>query len=133
MAVARVPSSTEVTLLDGSPWPTDSGSAKYAVPRVYQLLKTGLSSQAEIAIEADLYTTIRGWYGRRNATAHYGTFDPSNPTQQKKGWFADAISTRRNSSGDLVEGEPWLHGLRETVTLLIKRELHSHQGSTPST
>jgi len=129
MAVARIDSSVEVTLLDGSPWPTQYSSAKHAVPRVYQLLKTRLTDQAETEIGMDLYATLRGWYARRNATAHYGAFDPSNPVQQRKSWFVRASATRQDASGNMTNGEPWLRGLRETVTLLVKRELHSYGAS----
>lgn len=128
IADARVPSNRTVVRLDGSDWPEGGGSTNFAAPRVYELLKASFQNvdeRSSVQPAPGLYEAVRGWYGRRNATAHYGAFDPTSGAQQKQSWFKWASKTQQGESPIGPAGEPWLWSLRETATSLLNRELHS--------
>lgn len=125
---ARVSREQAVVRLDGSPWPDGGGLTKFAAPRVYELLKAtfqNVDQHSVVAPAPDLYEAVRGWYGRRCATAHYGAFDLTSGTQQKQSWFKWASRTLQGDRPAGTPGEPWLRGLQETATNLLNRELHS--------
>jgi hypothetical protein len=111
LARARVPAGRIVTLLDGTEWPGSSNTTTYAGPCVYELLKRGP------AYTDDLYAEVRGWLGRRNATAHYGRFDATSLAQKARPWFTFAEVT--------TQGEPGrcLRSLRESARGAVLVEL----------
>jgi hypothetical protein len=125
---ARISRERTVVRLDGSAWPDGGGSTKFAASRVYELLKANFQNvdqQSVVGPAPDLYEAVRGWYGRRNATAHYGAFDPTSDAQQKQSWFKWASRTLQGDNPAGTPGEPWLRGLGEVATNLLNRELHS--------
>lgn len=124
---ARVSREQTVVRLDGSAWPDGGGLTKFAAPRVYELLKAifqHVDQQSVVGPAPDLYEAVRGWYGRRNATAHHGAFDPTSAAQQTQSWFKWASRTQQGDNPPDPPREPWLIGLRETATHLLNRELH---------
>ncbi|MEJ7893063.1 MAG: hypothetical protein WKF94_10515 [Solirubrobacteraceae bacterium] len=120
-----------VTLMDGSTWPGQHNTTGYAGPRVYALIAghlTGINEASAVAPAASLYEAVRAWYGRRNATGHYGALRPNDSAQQGKGWYRWAMKTW--ATGGLgAAGQPWLWTLQQTASLVLRREL-SNVGRT---
>lgn len=117
LATNRIQPGRVVVLEDGSIWPTKSKTTDFAAPRVYELLRL---KAAPAAPAASLYEAVRAWYGRRNATAHYGRFDPTDPLQKKQPWFPFAQLTEHpppvGGIGD------WLRGARDAAHHVLRRE-----------
>lgn len=119
---ARVQPDQPVQLLDGNPYP-DGGHTGQAAPRVYQFLadtfKGGqIDEHSTVTPAQDLYEAVRAWYGRRNATGHYGRFDPSDSRQQAQGWMKWASLTEPSEPGN-----DWLDTLKRVVEFALHREL----------
>lgn len=112
------------TRTDGTAWP-DGQNMSMAAPRVYELLKQAMQTgpvheQSHVDPAPSLYDAVVSWYARRNATAHYGAFDPADPDQQTgKFDFHAALKTRQAAS----TGEPWLDALRRVCSHVVDREL----------
>jgi hypothetical protein len=126
LADARITAGRPVIRTDGTSWPPPHGTTDYACPKVYELLKNrlvGISEASVASPAADLYEATRGWYARRNATAHYGAFDASDPAQRRQHWFERAGATVVGA-GKGIDREPWLEALRESVLIVVRRELH---------
>lgn len=106
----------DITLTSGEPWPETVGPLDPG-PKVYSMVVKVLSAinvaERDFSTPAaDLYELIQVLKARRNATAHYGRFDPVNPVQQGRRWYAEALK----SSGSEQE---WLHAARNlNVTVL---------------
>lgn len=120
---ARVPRATPVLLTDGTAWPGSSSTTLYAAPRVYQyvahtLQAAHLEERSAVQPAPDLYSAVRGWYGRRNATGHYGRFVATDPQQQAQGWYQHALTTATDES-------QWLRALEHVVELAITLELRA--------
>lgn len=123
LSAARVPSATPVLLTDGTAWPGSSSTTSYAAPRVYHyvahtLKAAHLDDRSAVQPASDLYSAVRGWYGRRNATGHYGRFVTTDPRQQEQGWYQHALSTAADES-------QWLRALEHVVELAITLELRA--------
>ena len=120
---ARVPTATPVVRTDGTAWPERSNTTSYAAPRVYQYVATALRAahiddRSTVQPAPDLYTAIRGWYGRRNATGHYGRFVATDAQQQRQGWYQHALATA-------ADEWQWLRALEQVVELMITLELRA--------
>jgi hypothetical protein len=128
IADGRVDAGKEVVLLDGSPWPGPQRTTDNAAPRVYELLKCYIRARkidepSFIAPAPSLCEAVRGWYARRNATAHYGAFSPDDPKQQGKHWYQRAAATKTGGGQGGADQEPWLQPLSESATRIIEGEL----------
>lgn len=122
---ARVPAGQTVMRLDGTTWP-GSHSTTDAAPRAYALIASvfgpgSVDESSSVAPASDLYEAVCGWYARRNATGHYGRFDPTDARQQAQRWFARAQQTV--SSGG--PRDPWLMAFERVAALVLNRELMS--------
>ena len=120
LAINRVEEGLRVTLLDGSFWP-DGGTTKQAGPRVYTLLKASLVDTDEpsmVSPAEDLYHAVRAWIARRDATAHYGGFDPASSVQNAKSWFDFAQLTTSNDDTD-----SWVRLFERLCRNVFQREL----------
>lgn len=115
---ARVPSGTVVKLHDGSAWPGKENTTDYAAPQVYEYLK-----RPQVALQADRYESVRVWYGRRNATGHYGKLVVGDPIQSAQSWYKWAIK----SAGDQGQMQGYLFDLKEAVSLSLWREVQQNQ------
>jgi hypothetical protein len=118
---ARLQPDTPVTKLDGTLW-AGKNTTDYAAPRVYEFLKTNFTSAneaANLAPATTLEQAVRCWYARRNATAHYGAFVASDPVQQTKPWYANALLT--TTQGTALE---WVRTLRDTTRIALNGELN---------
>jgi hypothetical protein len=120
---ARVPKATPVLLTDGTAWPGSSNTTSYAAPRVYQYVAhtfqaAHLDNRSAVQPAPDLYSAVRGWYGRRNATGHYGRFVTTDPQQQAQGWYQHALTTATDES-------QWLRAFERVVELAITHELRA--------
>jgi len=118
---ARMPAGQLVRLSNGSPWPGSRNTTSAAAPRVYRyvsdwLLRSNVSEAIQVSPAPDVYTAVRAWYGRRNATGHYGRFVATDPTQMTQGWFKWANRTTGDPSA-------WLRGLRDTCHTVLSGEL----------
>jgi hypothetical protein len=114
-----------VHLSDGTVWPGKYNTTAAAAPRVYELIKrhlVGIDEASVVQPAPSLYEGIRSWYARRNATAHYGAFDPSDPVQRRAHWFSAAARTR---AGAAATDHEWARALREVVHLVVARELNT--------
>lgn len=114
-----------VTLTSGEPWPEALRPLDPA-PKVYSMVAKVLSTIKMVegglcAPATDLYELIQVLKARRNATAHYGRFDPADPAQQGRGWYAEALK----SSGAEPE---WLLAARNLNVMM----LHFVLGRGPS-
>ena len=112
-------------LTDGSAWP-NGGNMSQAAPRVYELLKrtmeTGQVHEPSYVQPApSLYDAVVSWYARRNATAHYGAFDPSDQYQQHARFFQAALLTHQAARAG--SGDPWLDALERVCGHVIDRAL----------
>lgn len=109
-------SAGSVALISGSPWPQKARPLDPG-PRVYSMVakvlaSNNLSEKGACSPGTDLYDLIQVLKARRNATAHYGGFDPLSPVQQNRPWYAAA----RKSVGTERE---WLRTARDlNVTVL---------------
>lgn len=107
-------------LIDGSPWPYPAKGVDPA-PNIYdsiaEMLKKMNRPESSTAFPAtDLYEAVQSWKGRRNATTHYGGFDPAHAEQKKQPWFEAAKKTLINEYG-------WERGLILVVTRLLRFEI----------
>jgi hypothetical protein len=119
------PPHSAVTLLDGSAWPGSHNTTANAVPRVYALLAghlSGVDEKSSVAPAGNLYEAVRAWYARRNATGHYGRFDPTDSVQQSQSWFRWAAKTSGGGGGSPL-GDSWLWSLQQIASLVLRREL----------
>jgi len=120
LAINRIPGGSPVTLTDGSVWPNGSNT-DHAGPRVYVLLNKSLRGFDEFSIVTpalDLYQAVRAWNGRRDATAHYGGFDPASATQSGKPWFVFAQLTTVHNDTD-----SWVRMFEELCRRVFRHEL----------
>lgn len=126
LSSARFPAPhSPVVRLDGSAWPGKHNTTEYAAPRVYALLAghlAGIDESSSVAPAADLYEAVRAWYGRRNATGHYGRLNPHDPVQQSQSWFKWAAKTVGGGGGGPL-GDNWLWSLQQMASLVLRREL----------
>lgn len=121
---ARVPSGTAVQRTDGTAWPGRYNTTSYAAPRVYKYIATALQAnqideRSTVAPAADLYHAVRGWYGRRNATGHYGRFVVADLEQQRQRWYQHALDTTHDE---------WqsLRSLERIVETMIASEMRTY-------
>jgi hypothetical protein len=126
-SASRVPPSppTVVYRTDSTVWPGRYNTTQAAAPRVYEFIKrhaTNIDEASLVRPAADLYDAVRCWYARRNATAHYGAFDPADLAQKRAHWFSAAQRTATVGAQPSPERE-WLASLREVVHLVLAREL----------
>lgn len=124
LAIARVPSGQRLPRLDGSFWP-DGANTSQAEPRVYELIADRIFhgpdniDEPSVAMPApDLFTLIRGWYARRNATAHYGRFTPGDAAQIQAGWYSRALGTQTQEGLE----DKWLQAIREVCAWVLGSE-----------
>ncbi|MFC6340427.1 hypothetical protein ACFP8W_00420 [Nocardioides hankookensis] len=118
---ARVGEGQPVLLSTGSEWPGQHGTTSYAAPRVYQLLSEhfrarNIDAGAAVQPAVDLYQAVRAWYGRRNATGHYGRFLATDPVQSAQSWHRWAVLTSSSQA-------EWLSALRRAVEMILRAEL----------
>jgi hypothetical protein len=122
LADHRVPRKQLVTLLDGTPLLGRDGKPRTtsdAAPRVYEYLKPrfqGVDETSFVAPAASLWEAVEAWYGRRNATAHTGAFDPADPKIRP----GAAVLKTGDKGG---QGDQWLTNLRNTTTFSLTAEL----------
>lgn len=119
-----------VTRTDGTPWPGQRNTSDYAAPRVYAYLAghmSGINEGSVVAPAADLEEAVRGWYARRNATAHYGLFDPNDALQQAQPWFPRALAIHNDALANHGV-DSWLFNLREAAALALHAEIR-HVGT----
>lgn len=124
LAIARVASGQRLARLDGTLWP-DGANTSQAEPRVYQLIADRIFGGPDQIDEGsvsrpapDLYSLVRGWYARRNATAHYGRFVVGDSSQAQAGWYSRAVATQSQPG---VEDE-WLRAVREVCKWVLRNE-----------
>jgi hypothetical protein len=129
LARSRVPRGKSVSLTNGKQWIGLDGKPRTtqdAVPSAYELLRHAITSATNpineaswVAPAADLQEALNCWYARRNATAHYGAFNPNDATQQASRWYSNALKTvpTRNTA------DQWLTSFRRLVTDAVKFEL----------
>jgi hypothetical protein len=125
---ARVRDGLQVTLASGARWP-HQGTTSYAAPRVYHYLETllfsgSVNSASLVNPATDLYEAVRAWYGRRNATGHYGSLIPGDPAQSSQGWYASAMLTT-------TDEWQWISAITRTVERVLRTELATSVPSLP--
>jgi hypothetical protein len=114
-----------VALLDGGMWPGDHNTTASAAPRVYALISShlaGIDETSSVAPAGSLYEGVRAWYGRRNATGHYGRFNDADPVQQAQPWFKWAVKTKSHPGSGFGS---WLWALQQASADVLRRELIS--------
>lgn len=117
LATSRVGGNQRVFLEDGAPW-QGNATTNTAAPRVYFYLRQlGVGDHVPAP---DLYTAVRAWYGRRNATAHRGRFDPSDRGPASNAAFAFTLFTP--VAGGEID-DPWLAALSRTTKAALHVEL----------
>lgn len=126
LSEARVPSDQTVIRLDGSAWPGEHNNTNSPRPRAYEYVKRILNAlcRSEMSYAgpgANLYESITVWHARRNATAHYGEFNPESSKQLKASFFKHAIKSAGSKES------AWLEALKEVVMLCIRYELAENQ------
>lgn len=127
LSASRLPVGQTVGRRDGTAWPGPHNTTSSAAPRIYayldQVLAGGqIDETSTVAPASDLYEAVRTWYGRRNATGHYGRFVPGDATQTSQRWYKWAVKTLSNEWG-------WLDSLTRMVELSVRMEL---QAAAPS-
>lgn len=126
IAINEVADSIKVLLDNGTQWP-NGGTTSHAAPRVFELVRSAGLAAREWPDGGDLYDFVRSVYGRRNATAHYGRFIPTDPVQQTQShWYPWAIKTLSVASGHAG----WLWELDQVVHEIVGFQIARH--STPS-
>ena len=138
MAVYYIPEGIGVTDFQNVPvvWRNKPAKTNSGIGRVYHLIKMHFQSGqiAENPFSSSLPNPRRSlwelcqiWYAYRNATAHYGGFDPSNPVQQRQRWYHMAISayneiltakTTRN-----IQTDSYYEALKETAKIVLRRQI----------
>ncbi len=119
IAINEVPDGAKVFLDDGSQWP-DGGTTSQAAPRVFELARSAGLASRQWPDGGDLYNFIRTVYGRRNATAHYGRFIPTDPVQQMQSkWYPWAVKTLTVRSGH----PGWLWELDSIVHAVVGSQI----------
>ena len=98
IAINEIPDGAKVFLDDGTQWP-DGGTTSQAAPRVLELVRSASLRERQWPDGGDLYDFVRTVYGRRNATAHYGRFAPTDPVQTQAKWYPWAVKTLSVGSG----------------------------------
>lgn len=123
IAINEIPDGAKVFLDDGSQWP-DGGTTSQAAPRVFELVRSANLAGRQWPDGGDLYNFVRTVYGRRNATAHYGRFIPTDPVQQAQSrwypWAAKTLSVKSGHPGWLWELDSVVH---EVVGSLIAKSI----------
>lgn len=127
---ARITSGQPVQRLDGTMWPGQHGTTSEVAPRVYQLIARLLASgnideATSIAPASDLYEAVRAWYARRNATGHYGRFDPNDHRQKSQPWYQWAVRTLSPASSP----DEWIMTFERVASLVLQSELRTAGGS----
>ncbi|MFJ4230789.1 hypothetical protein [Cellulosimicrobium cellulans] len=111
-----------VQLEDGTYWP-DGGTSNQAAPGVYELIQLSTVGfhRASLGTPAQsLYELVRAWYGRRNATVHYGRFIPGDSAQKATKWYDWA----RLTTEDLEPlGDRWIAAVRGVCELVLRHQL----------
>ena len=122
LSAARVTSGLPVRLPDGSTWPGQRHSTKFAAPRVYQYIQTLLGRNIDLdslgGPKTDMPNSVRAWYARRNATGHYGRFVPGDAEQSAQGWYSNAVKTK-------TDEWQWISSLSHLVERALSAELYS--------
>jgi hypothetical protein len=119
IAINEIAAGAKVLLDNGTQWP-NGGTTSQAAPRVFELVRSAGLAGRQWPDAGDLYNFVRSVYGRRNATAHYGRFVPTNPAQQTQTqWYPWA--TRTLSAGS---GHPgWLWELDNVVHEIVGSQI----------
>ncbi len=119
VAINEIAAGAKVSLDDGTQWP-NGGTTSQAAPRVFELVRsTGLAGR-QWPDGGDLYDFVRSVYGRRNATAHYGRFVPTDPAQQTQAqWHPWAVRTLSVESGH----PGWLWELDNVVHEIVGSQI----------
>lgn len=65
---------------------------------------------------------VRAWYGRRNATGHYGRFNDADSAQRAQPWFKWAVKTQTPAHSGFGS---WLWVLQNITSFVLRRELAS--------
>lgn len=120
---ARIPTDQKVIRRDGTTWPGRYNTTSYAAPRVYHYIReyfdaASLDETSTLHPAGDLYEAVRTWYGRRNATGHYGRLAVSDARQQDQSWYSWAARSVSNES-------EWIRSLERLVQVVINHELLS--------
>lgn len=112
---------------DGSPFKTE-----WARGRVYELVKRSMKEEGhdeDFYQEArdlclGLWDAVHVWYAFRNATAHYGGFNPNDPNQQKQPWYEAAVEAQRNGAQRTGgRADPYFGYLKQAATDVVGWEL----------
>lgn len=119
IAINEIAEGAKVFLDDGTPWP-NGGTTSQAAPRVFELVRSTSIAGRQWPNGGDLYDFVRSVYGRRNATAHYGRFTPTDPVQQTQAqWYPWAIKTLSVGSGQ----PGWLWALDLVVHEIVGTQI----------
>lgn len=127
LSMSSVGAGERVRLEDGSFWP-DGGTTDHAGPRVYALIQSaigGINSASLANPAANLYELVRAWYGRRNATVHYGRFVVTDAMQARTNWYEWA---RRTVAPGEAGFDLWLRSVQEICTIVLRYELLRRRG-----
>jgi hypothetical protein len=121
---ARLPSGQPVQRLDGTAWPGQASTTSAAAPRVYRLIADHLQARSVneasfVSPASDLYEAVRAWYGRRNATGHYGRLVVGDPRQAAQGWYARAQQTVPPAGAP----DAWLMAFQQATASVLQWEL----------
>lgn len=139
IAVRRVPADprTFIATMSGQPIVSANGNPiqlEGAKARVHALIKkhfqaiglaenfllSGLSLQ-------DLWSVCGVWYGYRNATAHYGGFNPTSAEQAAQRWFALTNQAHQEVVTGIghraLSSDSYLRALSETARLIVMKEV----------
>jgi hypothetical protein len=124
LAKSRVAGGMRVALPDGSFW-ENGATTDRAAPRVYEFINSkmmGIDVSSVVHPAPDLHTAVRAWYGRRNATAHSGKFNRSDPGNASPSTFAYTVLTPDAEYG---VKDPWLDAMARTVQTVLQKEAHA--------
>ena len=146
MAQRYVSSNQVVHDFVGDPILNEKGkpiTTRSAQGRVYALIQREFKSGS---ISATPYTSMLPeeglslwdlcgvWVGYRNATAHYGAFDPDNAEQRVQPWFRAtlrAYASTMTKLGRRTIEDPYYQSLSETAELVLMRKIFKRPGGNP--
>lgn len=137
MAVRYIPDGINITDIHGTILMSKNKAVTTVsgIGRVYQLIKSHFESgqiaenpfTSSLPSNRSLWELCQIWYAFRNATAHYGGFDPNNPIQRRKPWYSIARSAYNEIVATkpvrTIETDSYYDALKETARIVLRRQI----------